>query len=189
MDTSRQSFRDQLLDATPRDPTLEAQYRKAVHEMLEMRLEGPWRWFYVFMFFLGLGMAGLFGTVAIVATDLPILGRVMFGAGVVFGLAWAALLGSILKTRRFHQIKHPNAMAVLGWGVVVVTSTLALLAGSQMADPARGTLMIVSTLVFLVFGATFLILARVNQAELNTREKLLEIEYRLAELLQKGEST
>ena len=45
-----------------------------------------------------------------------------------------------------------------------------------------GLRMILSGLVFLVMGAVFLIRHVVEQSELKTREKLLEIEYRLAEL-------
>ncbi len=182
MDAPRQSFRDQLLDAAPRDPTLEAQYREAVQTMLEKKLTPPALWLHAFMLVVSLAMAGMFGTFAVVFDDLQILGRAMFGAGVVFALAWAVLLGSILRAGRVHQIKHTNAMAGLGWVFVVLLTTVALVAGGLMPDPARGTLMIVSTLAFLVMGAMFLILARVNQAELNTREKLLEIEYRLAQL-------
>ncbi len=42
--------------------------------------------------------------------------------------------------------------------------------------------MIITILVFLVPAAMFMILSRIERAELETREKLLEIEYRLAEL-------
>ena len=45
-----------------------------------------------------------------------------------------------------------------------------------------GLRMILSSLVFLLMGAVFLIRHVVEQSELKTREKLLEIEYRLAEL-------
>ena len=134
------------------------------------------------MLVVSLAMAGMFGTFVVVFDKLPILGRIMLGAGVVFSLAWAGLFGSILRARRVHQIRHTNAMAGLSWVFVVLLTTAALVAGGLMPDLARGTLMIVSTLVFFVSGAAFLFLARLNQAELNTREKLLEIEYRLAEL-------
>ncbi len=45
-----------------------------------------------------------------------------------------------------------------------------------------GLRMIICGLVFLVVGAVFLIRHVIEQSELKTREKLLEIEYRLAEL-------
>jgi hypothetical protein len=40
--------------------------------------------------------------------------------------------------------------------------------------------MVLNGLVFLVIAALFMIANRVDQAQLKTREKLLEIEYRLA---------
>ena len=49
-------------------------------------------------------------------------------------------------------------------------------------DNITGLRMILSGLVFLVAGAVFLLQNTIAQAELKSREKLLEIEYRLAEL-------
>lgn len=48
--------------------------------------------------------------------------------------------------------------------------------------------MLVSLLFFLVMAALFMVRAFVQRSELNTREKLLEIEYRLAELAEKIEN-
>ena len=50
-----------------------------------------------------------------------------------------------------------------------------------------GLHMIVGGLPFLVMAALFMVLARVNKAELNNREKLPEIEYHLAELVERME--
>ena len=60
-----------------------------------------------------------------------------------------------------------------------------MLVGGKLADPIKGVQMVVNGLVFLMMAAVFMIFSRINQAELNTREKLLEIELRLAEIAEK----
>ena len=153
--------------------------------MLEKKLTGARRWVYIFWTVLGIGFTILFGTVAIIARELPLLGRLVFAVGAVFGLAWACLAGSILKRGVFDLKAHPKAMAGLSWGVVVIMVTLFMLIRGKLPDAIKGVQMVVNSLVFLMMAAVFMIFARINQAELNTREKLLEIELRLAEIAEK----
>ncbi len=49
----------------------------------------------------------------------------------------------------------------------------------------QGLMMVANGLVFLICAAVYWLTYRVEQAELNTREKLLQLELRLAELGEK----
>ena len=50
-------------------------------------------------------------------------------------------------------------------------------------------LILSTTVISLVMAGVFVIRAFIERSELNTREKLLEIEYKLADLAEKMEST
>jgi len=56
---------------------------------------------------------------------------------------------------------------------------------TSLPEPITGVRMIVWMLVFEVAAGIFLLKAIIRRSEVNTREKLLEIEYRLAELAEK----
>jgi len=176
---------NQLLGIEQWDPIYQERYRKELQKMLEKKLTGARRWVYIFWIALGVGCTILFGTVAIIARELPLLARFGFVAGAFFGLAWACLAGSIVKRGVFDLKAHPKAMAGLSWGFAVILVTLLMLIGDRLPDAIKGVQMVVNGLVFLVMGAVFMILNQTNQAELRTREKLLEIELRLAEIAEK----
>ena len=185
MNKSDKDISNQLLGIEQWDPVYQERYRKELQKMLEKKLTGVRRWEYIFWIVLGIGFTILFGTVAIIARELPLLARVGFAFGAVFGLAWACLAGSIVKRGVFDLRAHPKAMAGLGWVVALTVVILAMLAGIKLADPIKGVQMVVNGLVFLMIAAVFMIFNRIDQAELNTREKLLEIELHLAEIAEK----
>ena len=183
MNESEKDFRERLLEREQFSPILKEKYEKEVQAMLEEKLTGVKRWGYIFMAVLCTGLAILFGTVAILAPrDFPIWGRFIFAMGAIFGIAWAGLTGWIARKGTLKVKTHPVAMVGMGWGFAVIVVTVALVVARKFPDPITGVRMIVSGLVFLVFAAVGLILVRVDQAQLKTREKLLEIEYRLAQI-------
>jgi hypothetical protein len=182
---SDKDISNQLLGIEQWDPVYQERYRKELQKMLEKKLTGARRWVYIFWAAIGTGFTILFGTLAIIARELPVLARVAFAVGAVSGLAWACLAGSIVKRGVFNLKAHPRAMAGLNWGTVVIMMTLFMLIGGKLPDAIKGVQMVVNGLVFLMMAAVFMIFARINQAELSTREKLLEIELRLAEIAEK----
>ena len=129
---------------------------------------------------MGLGFTVLFGTVAVIApAGFPWSGRLIFAAGALFGIGWA-VLGIRIVWRGTMNLKTDTAAANgMAWVLVVLVATFAMVSAP---DTIVGLRMIVCSLVFLVLGVAFMTRHVVEQAELKTREKLLEIEYRLAEL-------
>jgi hypothetical protein len=132
---------------------------------------------------MGAGFAVLFGTLAVVApADFPWWGRLGFGAGALFGVGWA-VLGIRVFGRGSLDLKFDAAAyAGMSWGLPVVIVTLAMVSAP---DDLIGLRMILCALVFLVGGAVFLLRHVIELSELKTREKLLAIEYRLAELAER----
>jgi hypothetical protein len=69
--------------------------------------------------------------------------------------------------------------AALCWVLPVLLSTFMLVAAPEGVVGLR---MIAASIVFLIGGAVFLLRHVVEQSELNTRQRLLEVELQLAEL-------
>ena len=73
-------------------------------------------------------------------------------------------------------------MAGMAWTIVLATLILFMLIADDLTDPTRGLRMITYGLVFLIMAAVFMVKNWIEQAELKVREKLLELEYQLAEV-------
>jgi len=105
--------------------------------------------------------------------------------GAIFGLAWAVFAGGIVRKRVIKLKTDPTAMAGMSWGLCVIVVTVLMVSQRKFPDPITGVRALVIGLIFLVGAAVFMIFNRSDQVGLNTREKLLEIEYRLAELAER----
>lgn len=188
MNKPDRTFRDKLLDVEKPTDSYKEKYEKEVQAMVEKKLTGTNKWFHVGGLIMGLGFLALFGTVAvIIPKEFPFWARALFILGAVFGLVFAAFEGWILKKGTVDLRKDEMASAGLGWAFIVIAATIVLVNSGKLADPVKGVRMLVSILVFEVMAAVGLLKAIIQRSELNNREKLLEIEYRLAELAEKLE--
>ena len=186
MAPTEKKFGQKLAGMEHTTAALKEKFDREIRAMAEQKLTKARMAAWVASGILGLGFLAVFGTVAVIApAEFPLLGRLAFGVGAAFGLAWAAFCLSVIRRGSFDRRKVAVASAGIAWGFTVIMTTLMLLLSNQHPDEAVGTRMVVVSLVFLVMAAVFMIGARVQTAELNTREKLLEIEYRLAELSEK----
>jgi len=180
------SFSEQLIQCESYSPEYKKKYEQEKRAMFEKRLGGVQRGVYVFWTVFCLSLGVLFGVVAVISYGrLSILGTLAFAASSVFGLAFAAMCAWIAVTGRLLLRKHPPAMAGAAWALTVIVMTLFLVTAPSLSDPAAGNRMLLSGLAFVVMAAVFLLASRAEQSELNVKEKLLEIEYRLAELTEK----
>ena len=182
------TFREKLLGIEMQNPVYRQEYERQVKAMVEKKLTGWAKLSHIVGLIMGLGFAGLFGTLAvIVPTEFPLWGRAMWALGAVFGLVIAFMSAWTLKKGTINLKDDEMASAGLGWAFIVIVGTIALVFSGTLPDPIKGVHMLVYLLFFLVMAAVGLIKAFIKRSELNTREKLLEIEYRLAELAEKIE--
>jgi hypothetical protein len=180
MKETDRAFRQRLLNVDQITPALQQRYHKEIETMLEKPLTGFRRWGWLGSAVLGITFTVVFGTVAIAApTEFPWWGRIAFAAGALFGIGWAILGIRIFRRGSMHLKKDTGAAMGMTWGFLVLMMTLFMVFAS---NDIVGVRMIVNGLVFLVMGIAFLLRHVIEQSELKTREKLLEIEYRLAEL-------
>jgi len=171
---------ERLLRCEIETPALREKYEKEVQAMFEKRLGPAQRWMWVFWTLFGLAQAIVFSWAAVASFgQLPGWGTLIFAIGVPFALATAGLSAWIAYTGRLLLKTHPPAIAGLMWVLIVILVTIFMVAAP---DSIVGLRMLLSGLIFLVMVAVFMLAGRTEQAELRTKEKLLEIEYRLADL-------
>jgi hypothetical protein len=181
------ALREQLLGLERFSPELESRFRKEIKNMIEKRLNWPARIAWALSGVMSLGFVGLFSYLAAtIPPELPLVGRLGFVAGALFGLAWAIVAWRIVKRGAFSLKSHSGAITGIVWCFVVAMMTVDLYLGASMKDPARGCILILSGLVFVVmFGVPQLIMRRVEMSEIRVEEHLLKLELQLAELAEK----
>lgn len=189
MSKSNKIFRDKLLDMEKPNPTLKEKYEKEVQAMVEKKITGVTKLAHIGSLVMGLGFLIIFGTTAIMAPkEFPLWGRSMFIIGAIFGFVIIVFEACLLKKGTINLKKDEVAMAGLGWGFVVIVTTIVLVFSGKIPDQIIAVKMLVSMIFFEIAAGFMLNKAFVQRSELNTREKLLEIEYRLAEISEKMEN-
>jgi hypothetical protein len=161
-------------------PSLKERYDLEVQAMLEKKLTTLGRVVWLIATIVGVGFAAVFGGLAAFApAGIPWQGRLGFAGGALFGLGWALLGIRILRRGSFQFRADEGMVAAMSWVWPVFLLTIFMV---WAPNNLMGLRMILMGLAFLLMGAVFLTTSVIRQAELRSREKLLEIEYRLAEL-------
>jgi hypothetical protein len=153
--------------------------------MFIRELHLPGRIFFGAIALFCLATAVLCGYLAVTQTELPVVARVGLGIGTLFGLTGAVMLARVLRRGALNLKIDNRRIAAMVWVFTVLMMTCFLMLGMSIEDRVMGVLMIVYGLTFLVGAGVFLLAYRIEQAELGVREKLLELELRLAELGEK----
>ena len=180
MNETNYEFSERLLKSEQVTPSLKEKYSKEIQAMIEKKITGVQRFVWLASAIGGLAFAVLFGTLAVILpADFPWGGRAIFALGLLFGLGWAFLGIKIFRHGSINLKTDTWAAAGMAWGLPVIIVTFCMVSAP---DNIVGLRMILSGLVFLVMGALFLIQYYIERSELKTREKLLEIEFHLAEL-------
>jgi hypothetical protein len=125
------------------------------------------------------------GAQALIHVEMPVLARLGVAGGAVFGAAWAVLCGRALRRGTLDLRIEPVAQAGLFWLFAVMLETCFLVLAPQFPDHFQATVALFSGVVLLIAAGVVMVSVRVQQAELKTREALLRLEYRVAELSEK----
>jgi Na+/proline symporter len=176
------SLRDQLCELETHNPLLRERYTQEIRAMLERKLTWRWKLFLAAVVFASLAIAAYLVSLALLHDELPLLARAGLVGGAVFGVAWAFLGGRALRRGTWELRTQPAAMAGLAWGLAVLLETCFLVLAPQFPDHFQATVALFSGLVILVGAGVMMITVCIQQAELRTQERLLRLEYRIAEL-------
>jgi hypothetical protein len=179
------SLRDRLCELEPHNPLLRERYLQEMQAMLAKTLSFPGKLFLAAVLVGSLAITVFLGAMALIHVELPVLARLGLAGGAVFGAAWAVLCGRALRRGSWELRTEPVALAGLLWGFAVLLETCFLVLAPQFPDHFQATVALFSGLVILIGAGVMLVGVRLQQAELQTREALLRLEYRIAELSEK----
>lgn len=181
MDKRHEQFRDRLIESERITPSLKERYDLEVRGLLETKLNAWSRVFHILVLVLSLVSVGIFLYV-LITTDIPAIAKISLGIGFLFSAGWIALIVKILQRGFINSKTDTTAMAILNGVFVVILMVMLMLEGGMMRDHAKGILMVLNGMVIFMGGMVFLIGNNINQEELQTREALLKIKYRLVDL-------
>ena len=184
MNNSRDRLSDDLLSLEQVDSELHRRYEEEIEKMFTEKIT-PVRklgWCSRDLFLLLFGLALTGSAIFNQPIALPPAARWLWGISGAFTLL-IAVLGFRLTGRKSLDLrKDPRLIAsVASTGMTVVGFAVILIAFLTRNLEVMATLTPIAMLI-LVIGILIGVDNRVQQGELNTREKLLEIEYRLAAL-------
>ena len=177
-------FREELISMEPVNQKLQLEFNKEIEKMYTQEITGLRRF----------GLWGkntfllLFGVVLICSAffnqpiSLPPLGRWLWAIGGVFTLGIALLELRIVWNKKMDLRKDSNISTLVGTTGMTVVAFSILFVGLYSRDLKQMVILAPMALLVIIISILISVHNRVQQGELNTREKLLEIEYRLAAL-------
>ena len=168
--------RERLLALEPETPALRAEYERSLAAMLEVPLSRTRRVSLSAVLAGAVASAGLL-TALLLTEPVPGRTRVAFAVGIAFALAWVLYATRILWRGTYRRRGDSTAAANMAFGFTMATAVGFALVMRERLDP------------FLMFGFLFVLPAAVvllrtvvEQSEIRTHERILELEYRLARL-------
>lgn len=174
------TLRERLLAAEAEDPALRADYDRRLQAMLEQTLSTPRKvWFAVLAVACVVNVA-VMGTF-LLTRPAPSLARVSIGLGIIFSLAWLVHFVRLIRRGTFRRKSDATLGASLVWFFVIATAIL-LAFGSKNLDP-----FVMFGFLFLLPASVIVLRTAVEQSELRTQERLLELEYKIARLSEVAE--
>ena len=182
MNKDHTSFGDRLLAVEPLTPDSQQKLRQELHAMFLRELTGTRRTTVGVNAIVALVSAVVCGALALTEAGLPILARIGLGTGTFFGLAWAVVLARIAWRGTMDLKIDAHRIAGMVWVFTVLMMVFFLIVGMSAHDRLLGLMMVANGLAFLICAAVYWLNHRIEHAELNTREKLLQLELRLAQL-------
>ena len=174
--------REHLLALEPEDPALRAEYERRLRAMFETELTGyrKWAWRVAPLFYLGVCVS--FALRAWHPGRLPPIGRVGFAVAAVLSAAAAVAAARVAVRGTLRRRADVRAVTQVSLLFMVFGATIFLYATPQMGDLPHMLQGLGCVVVFLVGGVAFLIQHLIEQSELNTREQILQLEYKVAQL-------
>jgi hypothetical protein len=185
MTNSRSALTERLLALETLPPTSRQHLQQEIHTMFVRELTTARRAVFGAVALGALASTFVCGFLALTEPNLPTLPRVGLAVGSLFGLAWTAAAARICWRGSLDLQIDARRIAAMVWTFTVLMMVFFLIAGMSARDRMQGLMMIANGLAFLIAAAVYWLTYRIEQAEFNTRERLLHLELRLAEMAEK----
>jgi hypothetical protein len=175
-------FGERLIAVEPLSSEVQQRLQKELHSMFIRQLGLPHRMFLGLVAVASTASAFVCGFLAATEADLPPIARIGLGTGVLFGIAWTVVAARVCWRGAMDLKIDGNRIAGMVWVFTVLMMVFFLMVGMSVHDRMLGLMMIANGLAFLIGAGVFWLTHRIESAALGTREKLLELELRIAEL-------
>jgi hypothetical protein len=182
------NFSDQLLSMEQVNPAFQERYEKEIKKMLEKTLTPIQRISFAISGVLTAAMACLFAYLAIFGTTvkgpetMASVTRAVLVAATVFCVLWAVISWKIVSAGKMNRRSHPNILNSMTFILQMFIGTILLVAAGMHPNLVRSVYTAVFGSMMMLGGVAVLLVNRIEQSELNMKEKLLGIELRLAEI-------
>jgi hypothetical protein len=191
------AIRERLLDMEKPGIANREEYQKRMQAIVSRKLSFLERIGFAALAIVGLLAALPFAELSFskVGSGMEFVVRIVTIPGLVLALTWAVVTGWIAAGGRFNLRTLPPRIAGIGialgfFGIVLFMFVFIVPITMQDPTDARSILGIQLSLIaffFLVIVGLCVVLRLLYRIQFQTREKLLEIEYRIAELAEKVE--
>ena len=195
MNQSNKTFSDKLLDIEKPSAAYKEQFERQLQTVFEKKLNYPSRVGLLVLSIVGLLVAIPCGEMAFSARigELALFVRIVYISGMVFALAWAVIMGWVAVRGKLNLKIQLSRIVTIGialgfFFMLDFTGRFVLPLARDENRSIFGTLLVLIGFFFIVTFVLCLILRILYRAEFKTYEKLLKIEYRLAELAEKIEA-
>ncbi len=171
-------LRDGLLAADTVTPALQAEYERNVNAMFETQLSITRKLWFVGLILFNVIAAGI--VVWLVSTEsLPRRASLALLTGVGFAIAWSVYFIQLLRRGTFRRRVDAPLAAGMAFGFSLIMC-IVLAIGGLSTDK------VILAAMFSLMPAGLIVLRTViEQSELRTQERLVELQYRLALLTEK----
>jgi len=197
MNKKEETIRDGLLAMEKKDIDKKSEFEKQINAMVSKQLSFPARFGFAVLAIVGLLVALPFAEMSFskVGPGLEFIVRIVTIPGLVLALTWAVVTGWIAARGRFNLRTLPPRMAGIGiilgfFGIVLFLFIFIVpitLHKPTDASSIFGIQLSIIAFFFLVTIGLCVLLRILYRMQFQVREKLLEIEYRIAGLAEKIE--
>lgn len=181
MNEKHKDFSEQLLKAEQINLSYREKYEKDLQAILEPKLSGIERMGLLAAMVFSLVM-GIFLLIVGLSKNAPLLPRLAILWGSLFSLLMATYMGLIAVRGSQRMKTEETFFSVLGLILGVGMFMFMLDIAPMYPDPMKGVRLIASGFLFLFATSVVFIVHNIHLAKIEIREKLLEMEYRLAEI-------
>lgn len=180
MSVRHNEFRERLLKSEQINQECKDTYKKEVEAMFQVQLS-PWRKKACAALSLFFMLEALFLGYLVVFKELPFVAVAAFTTVIIFSIILSIITLTMAFKGTVRLKTNPTILTCITFGPAIIVMLIIMLSGPYV-EPGLGAHMAVCGLFVLIVSAAYLIIAFIQRSELNTREKLLEIEYRVAEM-------
>ena len=184
MSVNFHDFREELISMEPVNRKLQLKFNKEIEKMYTQEITGVYRfgWWAKNLFLILFGLALICSALFNQPVSLPTAGRWLWGIGGAFTLGIALLGMRLAWNKKMDLRKDSKVFALVGSSGMTVFAFFILFVAFLIRDLQNMAYLAPMAMLILIIGILISMSDRIQQGELNTREKLLEIEYRLAAL-------